>query len=124
MQKITILIIVSIVVGVGILSGCSEKTSSGISNIVTPPMVDVTSQNARTGMEGLDYVVYIDVSLHNRGGDGKVTAWAKITQGGSFWTKQQAIYLGAGEMRDLTFTFREISFWDTSSGSYSVWIET
>jgi len=123
MRKTAILLIALMVIIVGLLSGCSDKTNSGIKNIVTPPTVEITSKSVRTGMEGLDFVGYVDVSLYNRGGEGKVTVWAKISQGSSYWTKQQAIYLNAGETRDLTFTFREISFWDPTTCYYSVWIE-
>ena len=48
---------------------------------VQPPNVDVTSYNARSGLEGLDFVVYVDVDVYNRGGPGKVTVWAEIEQG-------------------------------------------
>ena len=89
---------------------------------VQPPNVEITSKNAREGYIGLDYTLWVDVSVHNNGGQGTVTVWAKITQGSSEWTKSQAIYLDAKESKDLTFEFREISFWSLESGYYSVWV--
>jgi hypothetical protein len=87
-----------------------------------PPSVEITSKNARDGYIGLDYTLWIDVSVHNTGGAGTVTVWAKVTQGSNEWTKSQTIYLDAKGSKDLTFEFREISFWSLESGYYSVWV--
>jgi hypothetical protein len=87
-----------------------------------PPDVDVTSKNARTGNIGLDYTVWIDVSVHNSGGAGTVTVWTSVIQGSDEWTKSQSIYLDAKDSRNLTFEFREASFWSFERGSYNVWV--
>lgn len=87
-----------------------------------PPNVEVTSKNARDGYVGLDYTLWVDVSVHNYGGSGTVTVWVKVTQGSSEWTKSQTVYLDAKESKDLTFEFREISFWSSESSYYSVWV--
>jgi len=42
---------------------------------VQPPSVRVTSKNLRTGTIGLEYVAWVDVSVHNSGGPGTVTVW-------------------------------------------------
>jgi len=47
---------------------------------IFPPDVKVMSENARTGYEVLNYVVYVDATVYNMGGDCKVTVWAKLTQ--------------------------------------------
>ena len=57
------------------LSGCTD-----VCNIVNPPDADIISESTRDGYEGLDYVVYIDVTVYNQGGDGKATVWAKLLQ--------------------------------------------
>lgn len=87
-----------------------------------PPDVEITSKHARTGYVGLDYTVWVDVSVHNYGGSGTVTVWVKLTQGSNEWTKSQTIYLDAKASEDLTFEFRELSFWSLESGYYSVWV--
>jgi len=48
---------------------------------IQPPSVQVTSKNLRTGTIGLDYVAWVDVSVHNSGGPGTVTVWVEVTQG-------------------------------------------
>ena len=85
---------------------------------------EITSKSTRTGFEGFDFVVYVDTVIYNRGGSGKVTVWAQVIQGSNEWSKKQDIYMDEEEMRSLTFTFREFSFWDLSTGSYNVWTET
>jgi len=89
---------------------------------VQPPSVQVTSENVRTGNIGLDYVAWVDVSVHNSGGPGTVTVWVEITQGSDSWKKSQTIYLDAKGSRDLTFEFREVGFWTTNPISYRVWV--
>ena len=89
---------------------------------IQPPSVQVTSENARTGNIGLDYVAWVDVSVHNSGGPGTVTVWVEIMQGSDLWKKSQTIYLDAKGSRDLTFEFREVGFWTTDQGYYHVWV--
>lgn len=116
------------IIGIGIiliillsLSGCT-RINENIGDVIDPPNVYVTSKSTRTGYEGLDYVVYVDVTVHNRGGDGKATVWTSLTQDGNQWSKRQTIYLNGDETRSLIFTYKEISFWG-SGGSYRAWIE-
>ncbi len=121
--------IVIAIVGIGIVAILLfVMFTSGLGGIqqglqqALPPNVQVTSKNSRDGYSGLDYTLWIDASVHNSGGAGTVTVWAKVTQGGNEWTKSQSIHLDADESRDLTFEFREISFWSLNSGYYSVWV--
>ncbi|MCJ7570599.1 MAG: hypothetical protein MUO82_01810, partial [Candidatus Thermoplasmatota archaeon] len=60
MKKIAILLIVLMMVCVGLLSGCTEPTG----NFINSPSVDIISKSTRTGYEGLDYVVYVDVTVY------------------------------------------------------------
>ena len=90
---------------------------------VLPPNVKVTSQYARTGLIGLDYTVWVDVSVYNSGGPGTVTVWVEVTQGESSWKKSQSVHLEPKGSKDLTFTFKEFSFWSFESGRYRVWVE-
>ena len=79
-----------------------------------PPSVSVTSNSIRTGNIGLDYVAWVDVSVHNYGGAGKSTIWVRVNQGDSGWTKPKTVNLDAKESEDLTFEFREVGFWTTN----------
>jgi hypothetical protein len=86
-----------------------------------PPAGDVTSQNMRTGLIGLDYTAWIDVSVHNSGGPGQITVWVEVQQGSSSWTKSQSVYLEAGGSKNLTFEFKEIEYWTTNPVGYKAW---
>lgn|SRR5574341_348033 len=112
------------VVIIAVLIALFTLGSGGIQQSIQrtfPPDVQVTSQNARSGNIGLDYVQWVDVSVHNSGGAGTVTVWAKVTQGSSEWTKSQSVYLDAKGSQNLTFEFREVGLFD-GGGSYSVWV--
>jgi len=111
---LVILVAIVFLVGPGTIKQTVER--------VQPPNVEVTSHNARSGFEGLDYVVYVDVSVYNQGGPGTVTVWAEVTQGGKTFKKAQSIHLESRESRDLTLKFKEAGL---LSGpiTYSVWIE-
>jgi hypothetical protein len=123
MRKITILLIVFMIICVGFLNGCLQKPTYSDTNKVNPTNVDIIGRSTRTGFEGFDYVVYVDVTVDNRGGEGKAAIWVSLTQGSNLWTKNQAIYLSQGETRDLTFSFNEVNFWSISGLNYRVWIE-
>ena len=119
MKKIAILPIALMLISIVVLSGCTEPTGSSTNS----SSIDIVSQSARTGYEGLDFVVYVDATVYNKGDDGAVTVWITLTQGNDKWSKDQAIYIKNGESRDLTFTFREVNFWTLDSGTYRVWVE-
>jgi hypothetical protein len=121
------LILVSIAIGTAIAAlialfvfgfgGLQQKIQRTL-----PPRVEITSKNARWGYVGLDYTMWIDVSVHNFGGAGTVVVWAEVVQGSNVWTKSQSVYLDAKESKELTFEFREVSFWSSSDCYYSVWV--
>jgi hypothetical protein len=118
-----ILLIVSMIFGVGFFSGCLQKPTYNDTNIVNSTNVEIIGRSTRTGFEGFDYVMYVDVTIYNRGSEGKATLWVSLTQGSNQWTKNQAIFLSQGETRDLTFSFKEISYWSISGITYRVWAE-
>ena len=89
---------------------------------VNPPNAVVTSTNGRTGNSGLDYICYVDVSVHNNGGAGNVVVWAKVQQGSNEWTKSTSIYMGEQGSQDVTLTFSGVSFWTLNDIQYRAWI--
>lgn len=119
------MVVVTIIVA-GLVIGATPKvveTGKQIAQVINPPNAVVTSKNFRSGMSGLDYVAWVDVSVHNYGGTGTVVVWVQVKQGSGVWTKSQSLYLNSQASRDLTFTFKEIGFWTTNSVSYRVWTE-
>jgi len=122
MRKITILLIGFLLCGVGMFSGCLQKPTYSESNRSNPTNVEIVGRSSRTGFEGFDYVVYIDVTVHNQGNESKATIWVSLAQGGNQWTKNQEIYLNQGEARDLMFTFHEANFWSLSGFTYQIWV--
>jgi hypothetical protein len=123
MRKIPIMLIVLMIICMGFFSGCLQKPTYNNTNMVNPTHVEIIGRSTRTGFEGFDYVVYVDVTVENQGAEGKATIWASLIQGDNQWTKNQAIYLNQGETGDLTFSFYEVSFWSISGLTYRVWIE-
>ncbi|MFH0748408.1 MAG: hypothetical protein V1915_00575 [Candidatus Bathyarchaeota archaeon] len=120
MNKKTVAIVLAVAVVGVLLVG-----SGNILNLLQraqPPNVQITSQSHSTGTEGLDYTLWVDVSVYNGGGPGTVTVWVEATQGSNSWRKAQSAYLELKGSRDLTFTFKEVSFW-AASASYNVWVE-
>lgn len=111
------------IICMGFSSGCLQKPTYSNTNMVNPTDVEIIGRSTRTGFEGFDYVMYVDVTVDNRGGESKATIWVSLTQGGNQWTKNQAIYLSQRETRDLTFSFNEVSFWSISDLNYRIWIE-
>ena len=115
MKKIVILLITLIVISIGILSGCTNTTK---------PNIIVSSFIARTGYEGIDYVLYIDVVVQNTGdASGEARVWSEVNQDSSHYEKTKDIYLGPGEIQSFIFKYTEFSFWSVDSGTYRVWIE-
>lgn len=123
--KIAVIVIIAIIV-LGIIYGLLPRiihVGRELGETVNPTNVEITSRNIRTGNIGLDYVAWVDVSIHNKGGPGTVVVWAEVTQGSNSWKKSMSNYLDSQQSRDLTFTFRKIGFWTTKSIHYRVWVE-
>jgi FlaG/FlaF family flagellin (archaellin) len=100
-----------------------NNAGNNLANKVNPPNAAVTSTNLRTGTSGLDYIAYVDVSVHNNGGAGTVVVWAKLTQGANSWTKSQSVYLDEKGSQELTLTFSEASFWSLNDIHSTTWVE-
>jgi hypothetical protein len=78
--------------------------------ILTAPDGEITGHSLRSGFEGPDYVVYVDVSVYNRGGPGTVTVYVRFTPILSeyshlFLQKTQDIHLESEESQNLTIKF-------------------
>ncbi len=54
-----------------------NNAGNQLNQSVNPPNAVVTSTNGRTGLSGLDYIAYVDVSVHNNGGAGTVVICAE-----------------------------------------------
>jgi len=122
--KIAAIVVISIIV-IGLVVGLLPTlfhVGREFGQTINPPNVEITSRSIRTGLDGLDYVAWVDVSVHNHGGPGTIVVWAEIRQGSSSWKKSMSIYLESQESRDLTFTFREVGFWTTETIYYRVWV--
>jgi len=114
-----IIVVVVVVLAILLLMPSIRRAAEG----AQPPNVSVTSKSSRTGINGLDYVAWVDVSVHNYGGEGNSTVWVRVTQGTNKWTKSKTFYYNAGESKDLTFEFSEIGLWTTNPIYYLVWVE-
>jgi hypothetical protein len=119
----TIVVAIVIVAIVVALIPNIMDASRNIGQSINPPRVIITSKNCRTGTVGLDYVAWIDVSVHNDGGPGTFVVWARVTQGSGSWTKSVQVYLDSQGSKDLTLSFPEVGLWTLNSIYYSVWIE-
>ena len=100
-------------------------------SIANPPKVEIISESTRveSGLfKTIDDVFFIDVSVHNKGGNGIVTVWAKLIQAGHHRSKKQEIYLNKDESRDLSFSFKRVAEGImvraiSDIGHYQVWVE-
>ena len=126
MNKVSILLIALMVISVGFLSGCTDSNNSeGLGGRIIPqkPNIRVTSQTTRTGYQGIDFCLYVDIVVKNYGGDGSGYVWAEVKQDTNDYQKRQSVYLNSGESDSLTLQFCEVSFWSSDSGNYRVWVE-
>lgn len=119
MVIVLMLVIVSVLLG-GCLTG-PVSTERQIQPMRNRPNFDIVDYNPRTGYEGLNYVVYVDMTIYNKGDAGHGTVWCRVSQDNSFWTKSQTIYVDENGRSELTFVFREFSFWG-GSGEIRVWV--
>lgn len=111
--KYVIIGIIVLFVTVG-LSGCSSINPK--SNIQVVGAVD------RTGYSGVDFCVFIDVTVTNNGdAGGSADVWAEVKQDVNTFEKRQNVYLDSGETKLVTLTFCEASF--ASMYTYRAWIE-
>jgi hypothetical protein len=124
LKVVGVVLVVIIILAVFIVAlPLLNNAGNNLAQKVNPPNAQVTSSNIRTGSSGLDYLAYVDVSVHNNGGAGTVVVWAEVTQGSNSWTKSQSITLGEKESRDLTLTFSEVGFWSLNDIHSRAWVE-
>ena len=62
--------------------------------IKEPPDVEIISTRDRTGLVDGDFSVWIDVSVYNKGGGGRVVVRVSVTQEINSWRRAQPIFLG------------------------------
>lgn len=113
MRKITILIIALMMIGTGLLTGCT-------SNPVNPPQFSIMSQIKREGYEGADRVGYVDITVKNTGGSGSKTISVIATQGSNYWTEEQSPFIESGQSTTLTFRYQQIAFWTADPWDFTV----
>ena len=113
-----------------VFTGWSPVVRSTVTENVTytaqwrraPPAAEITSRNFRDSTGIGTYTVFIDASVHNFGGNGTVIVWATVYQGNNQWTRSQTLHMNSRDSTNVTFTFREPSFWGGSM-RYRVWVE-
>lgn len=99
-----------------------QDVGQEIGETINPTNFEVTSSNVRTQLNGLDYVAYVDINVHNHGGAGTEVIWCEVLQGSNSWKKSMSVHLESQESRALTFTFTEVSFWTTADIHSRVWV--
>lgn len=109
------------------LSGCTSD--DGDNGQTYPPLepkayIKVSDTTTRTGYEGIDYCLYIDVIVKNYGdAPGNAEVWAEVNQDSNQYEKRQRVYLDPNESDSITFKFCEFSYWSSDTGSWRVWVE-
>ena len=86
------------------------------------PRFSLGDGNVRTESKISGSTCWYDVGVRNLGGDGQQTIYCQFTQGNTKVTRQQTVYLRAGEYRVVTFSFPEYTFWSTSNAACRAWL--
>jgi uncharacterized repeat protein (TIGR02543 family) len=86
------------------------------------PRFSLIDGDIRTESKLSGSTCWYDVGVRNLGGDGQQTIYCQFTQGSTQVTRQQTVYLRAGEYRVVTFDFPEYTFWSTSQAHCRAWI--
>jgi uncharacterized repeat protein (TIGR02543 family) len=86
------------------------------------PRFSVGDGDIRTESKLSGSTCWYDIGVRNLGGDGQQTIYCHFTQGSTQITRQQTVYLRAGEYKVVTFTFPEYTFWSTSHISCRAWL--
>ena len=100
-------------------------SSGGFNQIlenISPPSVRIISTNSRSGFEGFNFVVYLDVEILCETGSGNIEVWSYIDQDSSVYQKYRSIHVSSGQTYRMTFSYPEATFWSLT-GQYRVWIE-
>ena len=104
-------IVIGIVIGIVIVASFFLLLNP-LSSILNPPRPEIVSKYGHDGFQGLNYVLFVEVTVRNNGGDGWIKVFADISGAGKYEKQEQRIYLRNGETRDLDFIF-DISFLGT-----------
>lgn len=104
-------IVVGVVIGIVVLASFILLLNP-LSRILNPPKPEIVSKYGHDGFQGLNYVLYVDVTVRNNGGEGWIKVFADISGAGKYEKQEQRVYLKSGETKDLTFVF-DISFLGT-----------
>ncbi|MCW4010329.1 MAG: hypothetical protein NWF05_06880 [Candidatus Bathyarchaeota archaeon] len=91
---------------------------------VSSPNPEVVMVDGYEGLQGLNYVYYVDARVQNHGASGWVTLYAEINGAGRYEKQNMRIYLGNGEIKTATFTF-DITVLGTLSNpsiKYKAWV--
>jgi hypothetical protein len=112
--KLAIAVILTLIIVVGIVWL--------FNNIVNKPRPEIISTYGCDGFQGLNYVIFVDVTVKNNGASGPVVVYAEISGAGKYEKQEQTIYLSSGEQRTVRFTF-DVSFWGVlfSQVNYRAW---
>ncbi len=112
------LIVVAVVAGVYFFA-LPALHIPGLNN----PNPEITMVTGHEGLQGLNYVYYVDATVKNNGVSGWIALYAEINGAGRYERQDTRIYLGDGESQLHTFTF-DISVLGTLSQpsiSYKAW---
>ena len=80
---------------------------------VLGPNPEITLVDGHGGLQGLNYIHYVDVKVTNQGGEGWVKVYAEIN-GPRYEEQNQRIYMDKGETKQLQFAF-DIGIFDALS---------
>ena len=86
------------------------------------PRPEVVSYDASSRLDGLDYMVIISGQVKNNGKDGKVVVFAEL-ENGSYWKKEQTVYIRRDHTMILQFNFPEAELLEQELDAYDykVW---
>jgi hypothetical protein len=93
------------------------------SAFVNTPKPQITLVNGYEGLQGLNYVYYVDVSVKNNGADGWIRVYVEINGAGRFEQQDKRVYVASGQSNSLQFVF-DISLWGVLTNptiSYRAW---
>jgi hypothetical protein len=77
---------------------------SVLTSFVNRPNPEITMVDGHGGLQGLNYVHYVDVKVTNNGGEGWIRVYAEIN-GPRYEEQNQRIYMDEGDTEQLQFVF-------------------
>lgn len=90
-------------------------------SFVNRPNPEITLLDGHGGLQGFNYVYYVDVKVTNHGGEGWIRIYAEIN-GPRYEEQNQRIYMDVGETKQLQFIF-DVGILDSlSSVTSKAWI--